>query len=67
MDELQKAREEIAATSDSNSKRFGSLFRFVAALVDQTQEASLSPDEMRYVAAVFKSTVDLFANYEQRR
>lgn len=67
MDELKKAREEIAAASDSNSKRFGALFRFVTVLVDQTHEANLSPDELRYVAAVYKNTVDLFANYEQRR
>lgn len=65
MDENQKAQEEVAAASGFNSRRFVALVRFVSLLVDQTTEANLSPGEMKYVAAVFKNTVDLFAIAEQ--
>ncbi|QJD87878.1 hypothetical protein [Cohnella herbarum] len=67
MDELQKAREEIAVASESRSKRISALIRFVSVLVDQASEANLTPDEMRYVGAVFKKNLDLFAGYEERR
>lgn len=60
MDEEQRAEDEIAAAGISG-KRFVSLIRFVSVLVDQTTEANLSPEEMRYVGAVFKNTIDLFA------
>jgi len=63
----QKSQDEVAAASSSNGKRFVALYRFVSVLLDQTTDANLTPNEMRYVGAVFKNTLDLFASNEQGR
>lgn len=68
MSEPLNPQEEDAATSSGyNSKRFVSLVRFATVLIDQTTEANLTPDEMRFVAAFYRNGIELIANDIFRR